>query len=128
MNYSSFNGCQCPTGHPPCSFCTDTYECDKCGDRYDTDDIITFKGQYLCNRCVPHLVEVSRDEYMEVVKNLKVFSSFSDPDGTSPYGNNRPQMITDWGMEGDNLELCACHMTKKTRHDEDWNYKYLVRK
>jgi len=32
INNTDLHGCSCHSA-PPCSFCTDTFECDMCGDR-----------------------------------------------------------------------------------------------
>lgn len=33
-----YNGCTCHCGHPPCSYCVDTFECEKCGERCNAED------------------------------------------------------------------------------------------
>lgn len=53
MNYSKYEECQCPNGYPPCSYCTETTECDWCKNRFDNEDIITDPfGDFICKDCV----------------------------------------------------------------------------
>ena len=65
MNYTELYGCSCPTGNPPCRFCTDTFECDICGDRhYSTGGTETEKG-FLCEICL------QTHEYEKAAKDFK---------------------------------------------------------
>lgn len=52
-DYSLLDGsCSCPTGNPPCSFCTDTYPCEACGHRNYSDDATEHrKHGWICEEC-----------------------------------------------------------------------------
>lgn len=43
--------CTCHTGHPPCSFCVDTFVCDMCNERDYADGIEETKLGFLCDGC-----------------------------------------------------------------------------
>lgn len=52
MNYTHYDGCGCPGGHPPCSYCTDTYDCNSCGNRNYSDFAFEHKKHdYICEEC-----------------------------------------------------------------------------
>lgn len=59
--------------------------------------------------------------YARFRSQLKPISTFSDPDGTSPYGNFRPQMVTVWGFNNDD-PFIEVHETKESRHADSWDY------
>jgi hypothetical protein len=72
--------------------------------------------------------EVSREEYFDFFKNnsnLKPISSFSDPDGTSPYGIGRPSMDTDWGVSGTD-DVLATHEMRKEHRNNEWETRYFL--
>lgn len=53
-------GCSCFLGHAPCVFCTETYECEKCGTRVITDEQEKDSAvqQMICDDCyVPETAE-----------------------------------------------------------------------
>ena len=44
--------CSCFLGNPPCSFCTDTYECEKCETRVEVaDEEENAVAECLCTEC-----------------------------------------------------------------------------
>lgn len=51
MNRSSYEGCACHI-NPPCSYCTNTFECDNCGDVYDTEDGYETEIGFVCEGCL----------------------------------------------------------------------------
>lgn len=73
--------------------------------------------------------EISKDEYMIRVSELKPIESFSDPDGTSPYGHGRPWMETIWGHSSVERDtgILKCIMSKSDRQQENWNEQYYER-
>lgn len=68
------------------------------------------------------MTEITKEEYMTLVKDLKPMFSFSDPDGTSPIGNGRPFMEKIWGDGA--TEIVCCEMSKENRHQNHWDYTY----
>jgi len=49
---NNYNGCcSCHTGNPPCSFCTDTFICDCCGNRDDVHDDMETDLGFVCLNC-----------------------------------------------------------------------------
>jgi len=76
------------------------------------------------------LVKVTEQEYREFFKanpHLKPISSFSDPEGTFPFGYGVPAMDTYWGLSVEDEPLAKCEMRKKDRHS-DWEYEYFLNK
>ena len=69
------------------------------------------------------MTPITRDEYMELVRGLKPMESFSDPEGCSPFGNMRPQMVTVWG-DGER-HIVTFKKTKENRHQSEWDYEYF---
>jgi hypothetical protein len=50
-NNTHLESCSCPTGNPPCSFCTDTFICDSCENReYSAEAVQTDLG-WICEHC-----------------------------------------------------------------------------
>lgn len=57
-------GCSCFLGGAPCSFCTDTFECERCGERVLTEDQDVHEGEdCICDRC--HAVIAEGDLQMQ---------------------------------------------------------------
>lgn len=46
---------------------------------------------------------IKKEDYMSRVPGLKPVESFSDPEGTSPYGRGFPWMETVWGNEEERI-------------------------
>jgi hypothetical protein len=67
--------------------------------------------------------EITKEEYMEMVKDLKPLESFSDPDGVLPYGYGYPAMNTIWGNDPD-FPVVKCEMRKANRGELEWRYTY----
>lgn len=68
--------------------------------------------------------EITKEEYMGLVKGLKPIESFSDPDGILPFGYGMPAMDTVWGTDSEH-PVVECQMRKESRHQQDWEYKYF---
>lgn len=71
--------------------------------------------------------ECTEEEYTSVFRSngkLTPMSSFSDPDGTSPYGHRVPAMDTDWGIN--DKTLVRLEMRKKSTLQGDWTNTYFV--
>jgi len=51
VNRSSYDGYSC-MNNPPCSYCTETSVCDKCGDVFDNSDLQFINDVYLCEDCL----------------------------------------------------------------------------
>lgn len=44
--------CSCHTGHPPCSYCVDTFNCEQCGERaYANTSEMLENGKFVCIDC-----------------------------------------------------------------------------
>lgn len=72
--------------------------------------------------------EITEEEYKKIFKDnpkLKIISSFTDPDGTFPFGYGKPTMITDFGHNTDDI-LCRIHSSKEDRNCIKWNNKYYT--
>jgi hypothetical protein len=67
---------------------------------------------------------ITLEEYSRIYNRfkdkLKPVSTFTDMEGTTPYGNGRPQMITIWGFDADDY-LIEQVQTKENRHQEKWD-------
>lgn len=60
-NWNFFDrSCTCHTGHPPCSFCVDTFICDVCDERSLAANMSESKLGFLCEGCT----EVERKREM----------------------------------------------------------------
>lgn len=72
--------------------------------------------------------KVDRETYIEAFKkqDLKLISSFSDPDGELPFGYGIPAMDTDWGVEDSDKLIARCEMRKESRHDKEWECTYYL--
>jgi hypothetical protein len=73
--------------------------------------------------------EITRDEYMIRVSELKPIETFSDPEGTSPYGTGRPYMETIWGHSSPERDvgILKCITSKSDCHQENWDEEYYER-
>lgn len=67
-------GCSCHLGHPPCSFCVETYECEKCGTRVEYDDEdMDASLESICTECYYKDDTKQRtegDDIMDIVKRF----------------------------------------------------------
>lgn len=65
------HGCSCHLGHAPCVYCTNTYECEECGDRVITEDQCEL-GQELvtCDDCIAQLDE-DRDDTGKLMVSIR---------------------------------------------------------
>lgn len=66
---------------------------------------------------------IAKEVYMQQVGELKPMESFSDPDGTSPYGKGYPWMETIWGR--DDECILKCITSKVNRHQQHWDEHYF---
>lgn len=63
-----------------------------------------------------------RDEH-----NLKAVSSFTDMDGTSPFGYGIPAVDTNYGLDaGEGYKEMAWIEMRKESTEDEWNIKYLI--
>ena len=71
-------------------------------------------------------VKIDKDTYMQKVIGLKPIESYTDPDGTQPFSCGRPQMVTVWGIRGEeeNTPVVKCEQVKESRHDTEWQTEY----
>jgi hypothetical protein len=70
------------------------------------------------------MTEITEKEYYKIWKlnpNMKVISSFSDVEGTMPFGVGRPAMDTTWGYDKPILST----EQRKDYIDEEWGCKYF---
>lgn len=74
--------------------------------------------------------EVDKKEYTEAFKGqeLKVISSFSDPDGTHFYGFGFPVMHTDYSTEGNTKPVARCESHKPNPQTKEWVHTYYLSK
>lgn len=73
--------------------------------------------------------KVTKEEYFDFFKknkDLKPISSFSDMDGTLPFGYGVPAMDTNWGLEETDEPLARCEMRKENRHCKDWQCEFFL--
>lgn len=66
---------------------------------------------------------------MELVKDLKPLSSFTDTEGILQSGNGRPCIETTWGVPGkgdvEERQVVKCEMNKESRHEMEWQIEYF---
>lgn len=68
---------------------------------------------------------IEKDIYMGIYKsfgNLKCFSSFTDMDGTSPTGDGRRWLITEWGVSGNENPIIKCEERGNDSGGSDFEY------
>lgn len=61
------------------------------------------------------MTEVTRDQYFEAIKGkeLELWSTFTDSEGTHPLGYGCPSSDTEWGVN----DKVFCRMETRTRND-----------
>jgi len=66
-------GCYCHLGMPPCTYCTDTYECETCGRRCITDEqeVDSAVQQMVCDDCY---VGESVDDHEHIMAAVRAAS------------------------------------------------------
>lgn len=73
------------------------------------------------------MIEVSKEKYHSgavQMLRLKLISTFSDPDGTLPFGYGCPAFDTDWGI--DSKVMARCEMRKSDASQEKWDYRFFL--
>jgi hypothetical protein len=72
---------------------------------------------------------IDKKAYAQKVRGLKPLESFTDPDGTMEFSCGKPQIVTIWGIRGNNNEddtpVVKCEMHKESRHDLEWVTEYF---
>lgn len=51
FNNTHYTGCGCPSGRPPCSWCTDTFTCDCCQNREYSEGAFETPFGFICMEC-----------------------------------------------------------------------------
>jgi hypothetical protein len=71
-------------------------------------------------------VTIDKETYMQKAKGLKVIESYTDPDGILEFSSGRPQIVTVWGILGEeeNTPVVKCEQIKESRHDIEWQTEY----
>lgn len=65
-----------------------------------------------------------RKEHKE---QLTVFASYTDVDGYGyEWSSGEPEIMTEWGFKDSDNPLYKVLMTKKNRHDKEWQYEYFL--
>lgn len=72
--------------------------------------------------------KVTKEEFITAMQCfiLKPVSSFTDVDGTLPYGLGFPAMDTDYGTEKSDLPIARCEMRKNNSDQKEWDYYYYL--